>query len=206
MSTSLPIRFREKFVVDDETGCWNWTANLNNAGYGKIWCRDRKKKVYAHRFAYEVIRGPIPDGLVLDHLCRNPKCCNPEHLEAVTFAENLRRGEGGLRRQQLMAARTHCIHGHELTEENTYRHRGARHCRACRRAHDAGRNPAHEPMEKPESEPVTHCKRGHEFTPENTRVNIRKSTGRSERACRACAHDRYMRSKRAKTIPGGQPA
>ncbi|WP_033356238.1 HNH endonuclease signature motif containing protein, partial [Kitasatospora aureofaciens] len=81
----------------------------------------------AHRYAYTQLVGPIPDGLVIDHLCRNPSCVNPAHLEPVTHAENMRRSEP--------AMRTHCIHGHEFTEANTYYRTpncdGVRQCRAC---------------------------------------------------------------------------
>lgn len=87
----------------------------------------------AHRVAYELTRGPIPAGMEIDHLCRVRSCVNPDHLEAVTRGENLRRGRGKT------GAQTHCKRGHELTPENTYRYvnrRGyvCRHCRQCRRA------------------------------------------------------------------------
>ena len=68
------------------TGCWEWTGHVNNAGYGRV------KNDYAHRLAYEMFVGPIPDGADLDHLCRRRSCVNPAHLEPVTRSENVRRG------------------------------------------------------------------------------------------------------------------
>lgn len=75
-----------------ENGCWLWNGARGNVGYGKVWVFG--KTVGAHRFVYEKIRGPIPKGKHLDHLCRNSMCVNPSHLEPVTVAENKRRGLG----------------------------------------------------------------------------------------------------------------
>lgn len=82
-------RFWEK-VDRQEVGCWLWTAYRNRDGYGRF-RPYRRDQVMAHRYAYELMVGPIPDGLQLDHLCRNPGCVNPSHLEAVTERENLGR-------------------------------------------------------------------------------------------------------------------
>lgn len=82
------------YAVDDETGCWQWLHGTNSIGYGQLHVRHSKPRrmAYAHRVYYERHVGPVPDGLELDHLCRNPGCVNPEHLEPVTHAENIRRG------------------------------------------------------------------------------------------------------------------
>lgn len=112
------------------THCWPWTACRNAAGYGRF-ALPRKGGTSAYRVAYELIKGPVPDGLELDHLCRNHSCVNPDHLEAVTPKVNLLRGVGYAATN---AAKTHCIRGHEFTEENIYRDsEGFRQCRECRK-------------------------------------------------------------------------
>lgn len=77
------------YEVDAETGCWNWKLKLDKRGYGNT--KKDGKYMYAHRAVWELLVGPIPEGIELDHLCRNPACCNPEHLETVTPTENKRR-------------------------------------------------------------------------------------------------------------------
>jgi hypothetical protein len=110
-------------------GCWLWMGSRNN--YGQFWRTDIKRKVMAHRFAYELEVGPVPEGLMLDHLCRQRYCVNPRHLEPVTNQENQRRGAWG--------QATHCPNGHEYTPENTGHRNGKRACRACRAASDRRR-------------------------------------------------------------------
>lgn len=88
----MPGTLEERIITKFEiaaNGCWNWTAARTKLGYGKI-----SPRLLAHRAIYELSVGPISDGLELDHLCRNPSCVNPDHLEPVTHAENLRRGRG----------------------------------------------------------------------------------------------------------------
>ncbi len=112
-----------------ETGsrCWLWLGTANKRGYGAI-SRDGQR-IMAHHGTYELYVGPIPEGLELDHLCRNPRCVNPLHLEPVTHAENVARGT--------KAQQTHCKRGHEFTPANTYIcKRGLRVCRACHRARE----------------------------------------------------------------------
>ena len=130
---TLPKRFINKMAYGED-GCWVWTASLNTKGYGNYWTDGTC--VGAHRYAYETIVGPVPEGLQLDHLCRNRNCVNPEHLEPVTCRENLLRGETIAASH---AQRSHCKHGHELDDYNTYVYpkTGKRACRTCVRA--AGR-------------------------------------------------------------------
>lgn len=121
----------ERYSELADDGCWLWTAAKTGNGYGKIWYLGRLRP--AHRVAYELMVGPIEDGLHIDHLCRTPACINPEHLEPVTPAENLRRGLHG-------RMVTVCAQGHEYTPENTYiKGNGCRACRTCRRNRDKAR-------------------------------------------------------------------
>lgn len=112
--------------------CWIWTASLS-CGYGQLTTyRDGKQKhQWAHRVVYVLVRGSIPKGLTLDHLCRVTKCVNPDHLEPVTMEVNLLRGTSP---PAMNARKTHCIHNHELTAENVYiAHGYKRHCMRCKR-------------------------------------------------------------------------
>jgi hypothetical protein len=117
-------RFWENVAKSD--GCWMWTGTKDPHGYGRFWTGTTIG--LAHRWAYELLVGPIPTDLELDHLCRVTSCVKTEHLEPVTHAENMRRGS--------VAKRTHCPQGHPYTPENTYRYpvSGDRKCRICRTA------------------------------------------------------------------------
>jgi hypothetical protein len=116
--------------ADDE--CWLWQASAKPNGYGQF------GHGLAHRFAYEDARGPIPAGLVIDHLCQRRRCVNPTHLEAVPQSVNVKRGYAGAVRaaenKRRSRERTHCKNGHELTPENTYvtPTEGWRQCRTCK--------------------------------------------------------------------------
>ena len=113
-----------KIIVGDD--CWEWKGMPKSGGYHQIKVGGRN--LMAHRVVYELLVGPIPEGLQLDHLCRNRWCVRPDHLEPVTPKENKRRGI------TVNETKTHCPRGHAYNEENTYRFPdGSRRCRACRR-------------------------------------------------------------------------
>lgn len=108
--------------------CWVWTASTKN-GYGQIGSGGhRGPPVLAHRVSYELLVGPVPDGLELDHLCRNRRCVNPAHLEPVTHRENALRGEAPSVR---ILRSGQCKNGHPHTEENAYWWKGKRYCAVC---------------------------------------------------------------------------
>lgn len=114
-----------------ENGCVVWTGAVKD-GYGNIGAGGQfGRHVRTHQVMYEHFIGPVPEGLELDHLCRNRLCMAPAHLEAVTHQENVLRGEG---LAAVNARKTHCDHGHEFTPENTFLSNGRwRGCIACRR-------------------------------------------------------------------------
>lgn len=128
MVVSVIDRLFSRTVPEPNGGCWLWDGAVDKEGYGRVSHPDwRRGTTTAHRLAYEVAVGRVPDGLVLDHLCRVRCCINPLHLEAVSVGENNRRGTSW----SVNSGKTQCPHGHEYTEQNTYIYRGRRHCRAC---------------------------------------------------------------------------
>jgi hypothetical protein len=119
--------------VDRSGDCWLWTHTTNRNGYGvtahKV--EGSWRQVLAHRASYELAYGPVPTGLELDHLCRTTRCVRPDHLEAVTHAENVRRG--------VKASATHCKSGHEFDPTWPLMN-GRRRCRVCLRAYERERS------------------------------------------------------------------
>lgn len=124
---SLYERLMKNSIRSEAGGCWIWQLKPNNSGYGSVSVPGAGKAL-AHRASYEHYIGTIPDGLVIDHLCRNRLCINPDHLEAVSQAENVRRSDN---------SKTHCKNGHPLTEANILRDipgsDKVRRCKKCRR-------------------------------------------------------------------------
>lgn len=120
------------YVVNKSTGCWNWTGYIEKEGYGQVWLKSEHGTRRPHRIEYENKYGPIPSGMVLDHLCRNRSCVNPEHLEIVSHRENILRGEGITAQN---AKKTQCLRGHPFSGENlrTQFRKGKpeRVCKAC---------------------------------------------------------------------------
>jgi HNH endonuclease len=112
--------------------CWHWPGYVNEDGYG------RRGGIGVHRRMWELVCGPIPKGMEIDHLCRTRDCIRPDHMEVVDHRTNTRRG---LTIPAANAAKTHCPQGHPYDEENTYVTKsGCRHCRACKRKRDKGRD------------------------------------------------------------------
>lgn len=172
--------------VDASGDCWLWAGNLTKLGYGHL-NLDGKTKL-AHRASYELLCGPIPEGLTLDHLCRVRHCVNPDHLEPVTSAENVLRGYS-LAAQN--ARKTECPKGHPFSSENTgyvtYQGARSRYCRTCNQQDCQERYVSHPRILK------THCLRGHEYTPENTYALVNQRG--TKRECLICRRTR-KRDKR----------
>lgn len=130
MNAKTYNRFVCKFTVGDD--CWQWIRPIGagSNGYARFW--DGERQVWGHRYAYELLRRPIPAGLQIDHLCRNRGCVNPKHLEIVTQKTNLQRGHG---RGAVNASQTHCPAGHPYKGDNLYVQpsNGGRRCRICHR-------------------------------------------------------------------------
>ena len=165
MHPDFPGRFAQKISVI-QSGCWIWTGATSNRGYGHIWVAGKTKG--AHRVAYEIVKGPIPAGLTIDHLCRVKACVNPDHLEPTTLRVNLLRGIGPT---AVNAAKTHCIRGHPLAEGHIYLR--WRVCRKCRRI----RNRVWSQKNR-ESIASYHCayrKKNHKAVTESKRIHYAKN-------------------------------
>lgn len=181
MTKQTNLQFFEARIFRPATPCWNWRSYINRKGYG-TWRRDGRN-TYVHRVAYELLIGPIPDGFEVHHKCCNRSCVNPAHLQLVTHDENIRligRSE-----------RTHCVHGHELTPENTAYNRGRRVCRECRNTATRKIN-ERKRRELGRKEMAVECKNGHPRTPENTVIGV---NGR--RRCRDCELESREQRRRA---------
>lgn len=123
-------RFLSKIKVNQETECWEWTLFLDRDGYGDFSINRGHYK--AHRISYDLFVKKLTPGLVIDHLCKNRKCCNPDHLREVTVTVNSLDNSDGY--SAINIRKTHCVNGHEFTPENTYkrnRENGGRQCRQC---------------------------------------------------------------------------
>lgn len=134
--TRTPIESRFWIKVQKSDGCWNWTGAQNGVGYGVIGSGGKHGSIVcAHRLSYEIAHGPIPEGLVIDHLCRNRACVNPDHLEPVTQGENVARGNRRLgRKPGPNTLKSHCPQGHPYSGDNLKINAdGHRSCRQCLR-------------------------------------------------------------------------
>jgi len=180
---TVVTRFDERYIPEPMSGCWLWLGSVNGKGYGRLYSNG--KLVLAHRFSYELHVGPIPTGLVMDHLCRNSYCVNPAHLEPVTQRENVLRGESLVAKK---ARQTHCKAGHEFTKGNlsTFEKSG-RACLKCKRARDKRLRMAQGKSLGVANSKKTHCMNGHELSGENLHVLPSGS-----RRCRTCARQKAL--------------
>jgi HNH endonuclease len=138
---AISTRINERVEKIPIAGCWIWMGGVTYGGYGVM--SHKGKSNLAHRLSYTAYKGEIPKGFDIDHLCRVRSCVNPEHLEAVTRKENIRRGQTGCKTvgrkdfgdvaKKFYAAKTHCKNGHEYTSETIYSARNHRECKICRK-------------------------------------------------------------------------
>src|ERR1700692_1180704 len=112
----LNVLDRFLLKVEKTNFCWNWLAQKDAVGYGTFWMN--RKRNLAHRISYELHVGPIPEGLTIDHLCRNPSCVNPEHMQPVSLRENILRGNGPA---AINSRKTVCKNGHPLEGDTVRR-------------------------------------------------------------------------------------
>lgn len=186
-------------MVEKTDDCWLWTGfRRPKGGYGAF--RATADKTYAaHRWSYEFLVGPIPDGLTIDHLCRNPPCVNPAHLEPVTIQENIARVPKWARSR---TRGTHCSRGHELPANR----QPSQACTTCDREKQAEYraqvSAGLRVVQRKSSDTLaTHCKAGHEFSAENTYM---RPNGR--RDCRQCRRaERIARTQRRRQAKQSAP-
>lgn len=182
--TDIPERITSKINFGGDNGCWlwlGWRHRQTGYPYSSLDGRDQ----LAYRVVYQLAVGPIPDGLELDHLCNVPLCVNPDHLEPVTHAENMRR----IRDRQMSCRKA----GHDWTNRHNVRQRpdGSRYCAECDRQQLRAR---YVPTGRPQNGTQTHCKHGHPFDEENSYVYTNPSSGRTQRRCRACIRAQNRKS------------
>src|SRR5581483_1993568 len=183
----LTGQYLERFLarIVKGPGCWEWNGAHTAAGYAETW--NGKRPILAHRVSYQHFVGPIPEGLTIDHLCRNRGCVRPDHLEPVSHAENMRRGNTVAR---MNANKTHCPLGHPY---DTVLKNGGRACRECWRIKNRRRF-----VPSPKV-PKSHCPQGHPYDGENTYVSKR-----GDRMCRECMRERTREWRARKKAEGSK--
>jgi len=187
-------RFDAKWAPRPD-GCREWSASRTPSGYGKFFIEGRL--VPAHQYAYERAYGPVPQGLVIDHLCRNRFCVNPDHLEAVPQRVNLARG---MSPPAIANRRGTCGKGHPYTVRG-----GRNFCSICTRENERRRGARRKAarLARGLKGPATHCRNGHLFTQETT-AWITRGDGKRSRYCRLCKNAtwRRMYQRRMATASG----
>lgn len=187
MTSATPVAIRFARLVERGPGCWLWKGARQPNGYGRFSAYSKARKTQmAHRWAWILANGPIPDGMRVLHRCDNPPCVNPAHLFLGTDSDNMR--DCVAKGRHFEVRKTHCKHGHPLSGDNlvSWASVEGRRCATCERERRA-RYPRHPKV------PPTHCKHGHDFTPENTRVYL--SGGYWKRGCLECRKNEPGRRK-----------
>jgi hypothetical protein len=187
------VEFSEKALqsfwnrVERTESCWLWRGAFNTGGYGVL-KMDKRMRI-AHRVSWELLVGPIPDGLTIDHLCKVRACINPAHLEPVTSGENALRGDGPCAQN---ARLEFCIRGHPFTKTYVRKGHAKRACRICINASaKARRTKKWIVTSKSDNGSKIQCKHGHPFNEENT-IHVPATVKRSaRRICRACRTERH---------------
>lgn len=187
----LELRLRLKLETDATTGCWNFTGAKTDLGYGVIGSGGKGAPMLgAHRAAWQLWVGPIPEGHHIHHVCKNPSCCNPAHLQCVSPFEHKQVEDTS------HANKATCLRGHPFSGDNLILvpkgDRLHRLCRECRNARarakyrrDHPKPPARRPLK-------THCKYGHPFSGDNLSP---AALARGLRVCMACARDRVVQQR-----------
>lgn len=182
-----PPKFFSKISIDKSTGCWNWRACRLKKGYGKY------KKYLSHRVSYSIFNNDINPSLVIDHICRNTSCVNPDHLRQVSMKTNVTENSNSV--SAINRNKNKCINGHAFTLKNTILKKNGRGCRICT---NIKQNQWAKMKRKQDRlsrviEVKTYCKNGHKVTPENIK-KIRNSN-----SCYRCYLDRAKRYYDKKT-------
>ena len=167
IKTGFWLRFWKRVRIGP--GCWEWTGGKSDLGYGHVVGPQKGRRNSPHRVTYERAHGPIPEGLVIDHLCRNPSCCRPRHLRAVTHAVNILCGIGPSAKN---AQKERCPLGHEYDEPVRWKGRVGRGCSVCRRE---GTRRWRRKMGPPKPRPIGESVKGHKLSADAIRA-IRSST------------------------------
>lgn len=183
MDSETLKRFESKYAISEivnprcGTPCWLWHGATRNGGYGYLNVPKEPggsiregRKISAHILMYEHVKGPIPEGLELDHLCRVKNCVNPDHLEAVTHAENVRRGEAGLHNP----VKECCPKGHPYTPENTQIIKDPRgdyrRCKQCHAEYERERR-----NKKTIEVWCEYCQKNHKLLESTYKSNVRRN-------------------------------